>query len=54
MVAIGKKAIDFVVVQFANGVPVEDCQEVDIEKRQDGGLMVAIPKAGQHRGLWKL
>jgi hypothetical protein len=53
MVAIGKKAIDFVVVQFANGVDIEDCQEVDIEKRQDG-LMVAVPEAGQHRGLWKL
>lgn len=28
MVALGKKPIDFIVVQFANGVNTEDCQEV--------------------------
>ncbi|KAK4095905.1 ureidoglycolate hydrolase [Parathielavia hyrcaniae] len=33
MVALGEKpaeAMDFVVVQFANGVAIEDCQEVDL------------------------
>lgn len=28
MVVLGEKPIDFVVVQFANGVGIEDCQEV--------------------------
>jgi ureidoglycolate lyase len=37
MVALGEKgtAVDFVVVQFANGVGLEDCQEVYLE-REDG------------------
>ncbi|RYC61255.1 hypothetical protein CHU98_g4955 [Xylaria longipes] len=36
MIALGpsESTIDFVVVQFANDVPVEDCQEVALE---DGG-----------------
>jgi ureidoglycolate lyase len=46
MVVIGKKAIDFVVVQFANGVEIEDCQEVEIrcpDRDQDGsGIGVAL------------
>ncbi|CAG8959169.1 hypothetical protein HYFRA_00013033 [Hymenoscyphus fraxineus] len=45
MVVIGEKPIDFVVVQFANGVGIEDCQEVEWkEKNDDGGLLVAIPQ----------
>jgi ureidoglycolate lyase len=31
MVVLGERAIDFVVVQYANGVAIEDCQEVEIE-----------------------
>ena len=31
MVVVGKKRVDFVVVQFANGVPGDDCQEVELE-----------------------
>jgi ureidoglycolate lyase len=56
MIALGPpgSTIDFVVVQFANDVPVEDCQEVALE---DGGsvegngttaatrIMVRVPKA---------
>lgn len=42
MVALGEKPIDFVVVQFANGVAVEDCQEVFIVKG-GGKLSVAVP-----------
>jgi len=34
MVALGLKSIDFVVVQFANGVALEDCQEIIIEPEQ--------------------
>ncbi|KAG0646897.1 Ureidoglycolatase [Hyphodiscus hymeniophilus] len=33
MVVIGKKAISFVVVQYANGVGIEDCQEVNVDCR---------------------
>ncbi|TVY85545.1 Ureidoglycolate lyase [Lachnellula suecica] len=54
MVAIGKKPVDFVVVQFANGIGIEDCQEVEIEKRQDAQLAVAVPEARHTQGSWKL
>jgi len=54
MVAIGKTPIDFVVVQFANGVGVEDCQEVEVGKGRAGQLTVAVPEFGQNRGLWRL
>lgn len=45
MVVVGTKAIDFVVVQFANGVGVEDCQEASLEEKNGGKLMVAVPEA---------
>jgi ureidoglycolate lyase len=41
MVAIGKDPISFVVVQFANGVDNEDCQEAVWEKN---GIRAPIPK----------
>lgn len=31
MVVVGARRVDFVVVQFSNGVAAEDCQEVEIE-----------------------
>ncbi|GAB7357001.1 hypothetical protein MBLNU459_g7832t1 [Dothideomycetes sp. NU459] len=31
MVVLGEKSIDFVVVQYANGVGLEDCQEIEIK-----------------------
>ncbi|XXH03928.1 hypothetical protein Hte_010336 [Hypoxylon texense] len=39
MAALGPagSAVDFVVVQFANDVPVEDCQEVALEAEKRGG-----------------
>ncbi|KAK0707598.1 ureidoglycolate hydrolase [Lasiosphaeris hirsuta] len=51
MVALGPPgtAVDFVVVQFANGVPVEDCQEVFFKPKApsalsaEGGLLVRLP-----------
>lgn len=50
MVAIGKKPIDFVVMQFANGVGIEDCQEASIEQRPDGSRIVAaIPRPSTQR-----
>lgn len=42
MVVVGKKSIDFVVVQYANGVDLEDCQEAELEKSAD--IWVAVPK----------
>jgi len=43
MVVLGEKAIKFVVVQYANGVAVEDCQEVEIEARDgEEGLVVDV------------
>lgn len=44
MVAIGKKPVDFVVVQFANGVPIEDCQEAEWRAKGGTGVAVAVPK----------
>ena len=31
MVVVGRKRVDFVVVQFCNGVPAEDCEECELE-----------------------
>lgn len=46
MVVLGEKAIDFVVVQYANGVAVEDCQEVEIQVEAGGdGLAVELDDA---------
>jgi ureidoglycolate lyase len=47
MIALGEPdtTIDFVVVQFANDSPVEDCQEVELETRGSDGprIMVTVP-----------
>lgn len=48
MVVLGKKAIDFVVVQYANGVGLEDCQELDIQQDlsvdvDEGGIEASAP-----------
>ncbi|OWP04021.1 ureidoglycolate hydrolase [Marssonina coronariae] len=42
MVVVGRRPIDFVVVQFANNVPTEDCQETELG-REDGQISVAVP-----------
>ena len=42
MVVVGEKRIDFVVIQFCNGVPMEDCQEVEIAN----DLAVAVTGLG--------
>jgi ureidoglycolate lyase len=44
MVVVGKRAVDFVVVQFVNGVAIEDCQEVDWKVEEKGQITVSIPK----------
>ncbi|KAI1751750.1 ureidoglycolate hydrolase [Xylaria castorea] len=61
MIALGPpgSTVDFVVVQFANDVPVEDCQEVALD---DGGkgdgaarIWVRVPEEGDgRRALAKL
>lgn len=43
MVVLGEKPIDFVVVQYMNGVAVEDCQEVELESLAgEVGLVVDV------------
>ena len=36
MVVLGNEKIDFVVVQYANGVGLEDCQEVTFSEDSEG------------------
>ncbi|KAI9761742.1 MAG: hypothetical protein M4579_000836 [Chaenotheca gracillima] len=44
MVVLGKNAIDFVVVQYVNGVSQEDCQEVEITSEGMGeGIVAVVP-----------
>ena len=53
MVVLGNKAVDFVVVQFANGVGVEDCQEVEFGKGGEGngkGKIGVLVKTGERMG----
>ncbi|KAL8962814.1 MAG: hypothetical protein Q9183_005095 [Haloplaca sp. 2 TL-2023] len=50
MVVIGKERIDFVVVQFANGISEEDCQEVYLNTDEgEEGVCVVID--GQAKDL---
>lgn len=47
MVVLGKRPIEFVVLQYANGVGVEDCQEVDVLTPEGGrGLCVVVDDEG--------
>ncbi|OJZ86357.1 hypothetical protein ASPFODRAFT_134207 [Aspergillus luchuensis CBS 106.47] len=50
MVVIGKRRVDFVVVQFVNGVGDEDCQEV----RFGEGIAVEVSGEGTKKALAKL
>jgi len=43
MVVLGEKPVEFVVVQYANGVASEDCQEFDIEAAS-GALAVELSR----------
>lgn len=43
MVVLGQRPVEFVVLQFANGVGIEDCQEVDVVTPEGGrGLSVMV------------
>jgi len=48
MVVIGDRAIDFVVVQFANEVGIEDCQEILLKPNnaQSEGVVVTVDTDG--------
>ncbi|KAK5125199.1 hypothetical protein LTR85_000875 [Meristemomyces frigidus] len=49
MVVLGEKAIEFVVVQYANGVALEDCQEIEIQAEAGGeGIVVEVGDASEH------
>lgn len=51
MVVLGTKAIDFVVVQYANDVGLEDCQEMEIRTENgSNGLNVVIEGRFGSRG----
>ncbi len=39
MIVVGERKVDFVVVQFANGVQAEDCQEVELDSE---GMRVIV------------
>jgi len=44
MVAIGKEPLAFVVIQFANGVGIEDCQEAVFRPIDGKQIRVEVPK----------
>lgn len=46
MVVMGKDKVDFVVVQYANGVTDEDCQEVELVAEHGEGIRVVIDEDG--------
>ncbi len=47
MVVLGEKRVDFVVVQFANGVSEDDGQEVELEGQ---GVEVVVEMGRKGRG----
>ena len=47
MVVVGKKRVDFVVVQHVNGVGEDDCQEVKVE----GDVRVVLDEGGSVRDV---
>lgn len=49
MIVIGKKPVDFVVVQFANGIDIEDCQEALIQSQGREGIQIAIAELGMEQ-----
>jgi ureidoglycolate lyase len=51
MVVIGSKPISFVVVQFANSVGIEDCQEVEWENGGKGKIEVLVPGIEKSQAL---
>jgi len=54
MVVVGKKPISFVVIQFANGVAIEDCQEVKLRRADADEILVGVPEVETGRIRLKL
>ncbi|KAF2743679.1 ureidoglycolate hydrolase [Sporormia fimetaria CBS 119925] len=55
MAVIGDRAIDFVVVQYANGVDMEDCQEILLkpDARAEEGVVVSVESDSSGKVLVK-
>ncbi|KAF2259977.1 hypothetical protein CC78DRAFT_536717 [Lojkania enalia] len=55
MAVIGDRPIDFVVVQFANGVSIEDCQEIILkpDPKADEGMVVMVDSDSSGKVLVK-
>ncbi|KAK7522717.1 ureidoglycolate hydrolase [Phyllosticta citriasiana] len=51
MVVLGEGDVDFVVVQFANGVGIEDCQEVELQAEGEGIAVVVEDAGGEGLGV---
>jgi ureidoglycolate lyase len=51
MVVLGEEAIDFVVLQYVNGVGLEDCQEVEFDSKSDGQKQELISVAIDEEGV---
>ncbi len=49
MVVVGTKSVDFVVVQYANGIEIEDCQEVVIQSQGHAGIEAAVTPIEKER-----
>ena len=49
MAVLGKQRIDFLVVQFTNGIDEEDCQEVMFGE----GVVVEVDKPAGGQGAWR-
>lgn len=47
MVVLGRESIDFVVVQYMNGVSNEDVQEVELEAGNAGGDGIVVCVEGE-------
>jgi ureidoglycolate lyase len=51
MVVVGEKPVDFVVVQYANGVGNEDCQEVELRAEGSGSGSGSWKGEGEAEGI---
>ena len=50
IMVVGEKPIEFVVIQFSNGVAAEDTQEIQLDSSPDQGMSVAIPSSVNPNG----
>ncbi|MCJ1339561.1 Ureidoglycolate lyase [Bachmanniomyces sp. S44760] len=47
MIAIGKGHVDFAVLQHSNGVPDDDCQEIEVKPSDGTVIRIAVPRLRQ-------